>query len=387
MDRRLRVSLLARMAVSICILATVALAVGSVVALLGGMLGLAAARWLRDAVVALASLPRVSAVVPVPPSAVAATALLVVVGTVRWWPSVRAHAPLEYLLPPTTPGAAAVVAGLLGCLYLVTVESAAAVVARLTAAGGIAVVILLGGGLAVWAAVRGTRIRVRDLRTRALENGTLLEYTRPEVAATVRRLAQQADVPPPAVHITDSGRPESVTFGSGEDAVVLVSAGLVEALPEAELEAVLAHEVAHLANGDSRVMGAALGPVLAADDWIDDNPNGLGDYFWNWLFGLLKTYGQFGVALLSRGRERAADAAAAELMGSPAALAAALERLTEARRRPKADLREWERSVAVMDILPPEEPDVSTGPFRTHPPTAERVEHLSSLTEPVEVSR
>ena len=104
MDRRLRISLLARMAVSVCILATVVLAVGSVVALLGGMLGLAAARWLRDAVVALASLPRVSAVVPVPPSAVAATALLVVVGTVRWWPSVRAHTRLEYMLPPTTPG-------------------------------------------------------------------------------------------------------------------------------------------------------------------------------------------------------------------------------------------------------------------------------------------
>ena len=124
-----------------------------------------------------------------------------------------------------------------------------------------------------------------------------------------------------------------------------MSAGLTEALPEAEVEAVLAHEVTHLMDGDSRAMGAALRPVLAA------------------------------------------DAAVAELTGSPAALAAALERLTEARRRPKADLREWERSVAVMDILPPEEPDVSTGPFRTHPPTAERVEHLSSLTEPVEVSR
>lgn len=45
--------------------------------------------------------------------------------------------------------------------------------------------------------------------------------------------------------------------------VVLVSAGLVGALPEAELEAVLAHEVAHPANGDGRVVGTALGPMLA----------------------------------------------------------------------------------------------------------------------------
>jgi len=89
--------------------------------------------------------------------------------------------PAEVPASADDPGAAAVVAGLLGCLYLVIVESAAAVVAGLTVVGGIA--------------------------------------------------------------------------------VVLVSAGLVEALPEAELGAVLAHEVAHLANGDSRVMGAVVGPV------------------------------------------------------------------------------------------------------------------------------
>ena len=83
----------------------------------------------------------------------------------------------------------------------------------------------------------------------------------------------------------------------------------------------------------------------------------------------------------------AADTAAAELTGSPAALAAALERLTEARERPETDLREWERSAAVMDILPPAEPGVSTGPFRTHPPTEERVEYLNSLTESAETSR
>ena len=83
----------------------------------------------------------------------------------------------------------------------------------------------------------------------------------------------------------------------------------------------------------------------------------------------------------------AADAAAAELTGSPAALAAALERFTEARERPEADLRERERSVAVMDILLPAKPDVSTGPFCTHPPTAERVEYLNSLTESAETSQ
>jgi len=87
---------------------------------------------------------------------------------------------------------------------------------------------------------------------------------------------------------------------------VLVSADLTRALPEAELEAVLAHEVAHLANGDGRVIGTALGPVSVAT----------------------------------------------------------LKRPNNARERPEADLRE--RSAAVVDFLPPAEPGVSTGPFRIH---------------------
>jgi hypothetical protein len=82
--------------------------------------------------------------------------------------------------------------------------------------------------------------------------------------------------------------------------------------------------------------------VLAADEWIREEPTDLEDRFRNLVFGLLKRYGQLGVAVLSRGRERAAGAAAAELTGSPAALASALERLTEARDRPETDLREWE---------------------------------------------
>ena len=62
-----------------------------------------------------------------------------------------------------------------------------------------------------------------------------------------------------------------MTAGDGND-VLLVSSGLVGALPEAELEAALAREVAHLASGNSRVMGAALGPVPAADEWIREEP-------------------------------------------------------------------------------------------------------------------
>lgn len=83
--------------------------------------------------------------------------------------------------------------------------------------------------------------------------------------------------------------------------------------------------------------------------------------------------------MLSRGRERRADAVAAELTGSPAALASALRTLDAERDTPETDLREWERSVAVADILPPARDGVSTGPFRTQSSTADRIEHFEGL--------
>ncbi|MFQ3318347.1 MAG: hypothetical protein ACI8UR_000856 [Natronomonas sp.] len=65
---------------------------------------------------------------------------------------------------------------------------------------------------------------------------------------------------------------------------------------------------------------------------------------------------------------------------SPAALASALA-------RPQTDLRDWDRSVAVMDILPPAEPEVVDGAVPPpYPPTAERVEYLRNLVETAETA-
>lgn len=88
--------------------------------------------------------------------------------------------------------------------------------------------------------------------------------------------------------------------------------------------------------------------------------------------------------MLARGREWCADAGAAELTGSPAALASALRKLDADRDLPDTDHREWERSVAVADILPPADTGVSSGPFRTHLPTEEQVEYLEQLTRAAE---
>jgi len=184
------------------------------------------------------------------------------------------------------------------------------------------------------------------------------------------------DVPTPEVRILESPRPESFTLGSGETAVITVSRGMIDALTRAELEAVMAHEISHLVNGDSRLLTAALTPVLIADKLIEEDPHDFGDELSNGWFRAWKRYGQFGVAVLSCEREWSADAGAAALTGSPATLASALETLAERRGRPTTDLREWEGLVAAMDILPTTDPSLDAGPFRTHPPTEDRIAAL-----------
>ena len=174
--------------------------------------------------VALAALPRISAVTAVPPIAVATVARLAVGVVVAGWPYLRARTSVRYLLPPDTPLAAGVVGALLVCLYLV-VETSASVVAALSSVTGVVVLFLLGAALAIWATLREVRRRIRRLQDRISQDSSLLEHTEPAVAATARRLAQLAGVPEPTVRVTGPERPESVTVGSGEDALVLVSAG------------------------------------------------------------------------------------------------------------------------------------------------------------------
>lgn len=295
MRLRLRLSLVARMAVALGVLGAISFVVAVALGVLGGFLGLALVGWLHEGLGVLADLPRLSTATPLPPLLVAALAALGPVASVYSWPYVRARTDEDYLLPPTTPISASVAAGVLGCCYLVVVEGSAAVLAALSTLGGIVLVVVLGIVVALGGTVAEVRLRLRALRDAILDDTEPAVERHPGVAATVRRLSHLAAVPEPEVRVADSERPESVTVDAGEDAVVVVSSGLVETLSDRQLEAVLAHEVAHLANGDSRVRGAVLAPVLAADDWIEDDPTRLGDYAWNGLFGLLKVCGQFGV--------------------------------------------------------------------------------------------
>ena len=162
---------------------------------------------------------------------------------------------------------------------------------------------------------------------------------------TVERLSQRAGIPMPEVAIYE-GEPNAFATGpSKSNSLVAVSTGLLQSMSKEEVEAVLAHEVAHVANGDmvtltliqgivntfvvflSRVVGYLVDSFLRRGDSESSGP-GIGymvtTIVCDIVFGVIAS---IIVAWFSRQREFRADAGAAQLMGSPVPMANALRRL------------------------------------------------------------
>ncbi len=295
------------------------------------------------------------------------------------WASLSPYTRDDYLIPPSGPVQWLVVAVVLGACYEVVAETAATVASVLGAFPAL-VAVVVGLGFGLLATVWLLRAEVRNLRELSVR-GT--EPADPEphgrLVGAVDRLSGAAGVPAPEVRVLDAERPLAHTAGARGSAALVVSTGLLAALSDAELDAVVAHEVAHLANGDSRLMSLALAPVVLADEmFVDEDPD-LDDLFWNLVGGLFRLVGGFGASVFAVGREAAADETAARLTGDPAALASALRTLS-GRDPPTTDLRDWSASVATLGVLPSLAPEGSREwPFRTHPPTEERIDRLRAL--------
>jgi heat shock protein HtpX len=160
---------------------------------------------------------------------------------------------------------------------------------------------------------------------------------------TVRRLANKANIGMPEVAVYDGEANAFATGAFKNSSLVAVSTGLLESMTKEEVEAVLAHEIAHVVNGDmvtltliqgvvntfvvflSKVVGYFVDRVLLKND---RSGPGIGYYVTDIacqiVFGLLAS---IIVAWFSRQREFRADAGSASLMGSPQPMVKALARL------------------------------------------------------------
>ncbi|MFD1600324.1 M48 family metalloprotease [Halobellus rarus] len=234
----------------------------------------------------------------------------------------------------------------------------------------------------------------------------------PALYEVVTRIASQIGIPVPTIALSERQTPEALAVGFRPGNVHLIlSRGTLNALDgTVELEAVVAHELAHVKNRDAMVMTIVSLPVILAyglgSRLADvENPGWAAIVIVPLAFisTLVWGLGNAITARLSRVREHAADQAAAEITGSPAALASALKRLDQdISETPNRDLREAS-GISSLSILPlePEElekvmlgPEGNTEPsywwlrkrlhrferwlFRTHPPTDDRIEQLAA---------
>lgn len=204
------------------------------------------------------------------------------------------------------------------------------------------------------------------------------------LVATVARFAEKAGIAMPEVAIY-AGEPNAFATGAFRNsALVAVSTGLLESMTREEVEAVIGHEVAHVANGDmvtmtliqgvvntfvvfiSRVVGYVVDRVILKND--KDEP-GIGyvatTIVMDLLLGVLAS---IIVAWFSRQREFRADAGAAQLMGDRRPMMHALARLGG------LDPGEMPKSLAAMGISG--RPSGLMALFSSHPPIEERIAAL-----------
>jgi len=205
------------------------------------------------------------------------------------------------------------------------------------------------------------------------------------ILETVRRLSEKAGIAMPEVALYE-GEPNAFATGAFRDsALVAVSSGLLQGMTREEVEAVLGHEIAHIANGDmvtmtliqgvlntfvvfiSRVVGYAVDSALRKNDEENTGP-GMGYYITSLVLDILLGFvASMIVAWFSRQREFRADAGSAQLLGRKQPMVNALGRLGQ------MQAGALPSSVAAMGI---------TGDlgklFASHPPLEERIAALQS---------
>lgn len=203
---------------------------------------------------------------------------------------------------------------------------------------------------------------------------------------TVRRLAQQANIGMPEVAVYQSPQPNAFATGANKNnALVAVSTGLMQSMTREEVEAVLAHEVSHVANGDMVTMALIQGVVNTfvivlsrvighlVDRLVFKVERGHGPAFWitSIIAELVLAFlASIIVMWFSRQREYRADAGAARLVGAPKMIAA-LQRLAGTANEPLPDqLHAFGISGGRGGL---------SSLFMTHPPLEERINALRAM--------
>ena len=262
------------------------------------------------------------------------------------------------------------------------------------------VALVLSSTSAYWSLRHGDRAVLFSTRAVPLEGLGGADPRAQQLRNVVEEMAIAAGLPAPRIYVVPD--PDPNAFATGRDpehASIAVTAGLLERLNREELQGVVAHEMAHIRNYDTRTMtvtAALLGTILLLHDWtgrmwrtralhrtVRERERGGGPFLFLWFLLILVAplVGRLLAMTVSRTREFQADATAAELTRNPLGLAAALRKLEEA----FEPTRSVSRGVAHLCIVDPLGLKAALREgfwadlVATHPPIATRIARLEAM--------
>ena len=215
------------------------------------------------------------------------------------------------------------------------------------------------------------------------------ERTAPEFYRIVADLAQNAGLPMPKVFVIRNAQPNAFATGRNpENAAVAASTGLLEALTDEEVAAVMAHELAHVQNRDTLIMTitATLAGAIAMLGnfafFFGGNRNNPLGFIGVLVAMLVAPFAAMLVQMtISRTREYAADRRGAEICGNPLWLASALRKIAMGAGRIVNEDAERNPATAHMFIINPLNGQRMDSLFSTHPATENRIAALESMVE------
>ncbi len=255
--------------------------------------------------------------------------------------------------------------------------------ALLGGTGGALVALALAGGMNLFAVWNSDKAVLRMTGARPVDEGSAPDFVR-----MVHRLADRAGLPRPKVYLIETDQPNAFATGRNpQNAAVAATTGLLRRLSPAEVEAVMAHELAHIRHRDTLTMTvtatlagaismlANFGLFFGGAD--RDRPGGLiGTLALMILAPLAAAMVQMAI---SRSREYEADRLGAEICGHPDWLASALTRIESAARATQNPAAERNPALAHLFIINPLNGQGADNLFATHPSTANRVAALMRM--------